>query len=43
MAVMTESNFKSIEDLIRYDLNFDDYRVSITKVSSIGEKCIENF
>jgi hypothetical protein len=39
----SESNLKSIEDLIRYDLDFDGYRVSITRVSSIGGKCVEYF
>lgn len=38
-----KSSLKSIEDLIRYGLGFDGYRVSITKASSVGGKCAESF
>jgi hypothetical protein len=37
------SNLKFIENLIKYDLNFDAYQVSITKKSVVGGKCTEYF
>lgn len=39
----TEEKLQKIEDLIRYDLDFDGYRVTITRLTEARRPCTKEF